>query len=250
MTDYGFHVMGYNKIIIRCATDNARSCAVAQRVGYTREGLHRQDIWINGHFQDLEIYRMLAEEWDGNGPIHHFAKRVDSDIELRPLLQWDADALFALTDTNRTYLREWLPWLDEVQTPADTRQFIQSALKQYGDSSGLVTGIWVEGELVGVVGFNTISHTHRKAEIGYWLAQDYTGQGIMTRAVHALIDYAFNDLGLNRIEIPCATGNRLSCAIPERLGFKHEGIIRQAEWLYDHYVDWNMYALLAPEWKT
>jgi ribosomal-protein-serine acetyltransferase len=71
----------------------------------------------------------------------------------------------------------------------------------------------------------------------------------MTKGCQALISYAFNDLELNRIEIRCATGNRKSCAIPERLGFVKEGVVRQAEWLYDHFVDHIIYGMLASEWK-
>jgi ribosomal-protein-serine acetyltransferase len=64
-----------------------------------------------------------------------------------------------------------------------------------------------------------------------------------------LVDYAFNELGLNRLEIRCATENTKSRAIPQRLGFKQEGTIRQAEWLYDHYVDLVVYGILASEWS-
>jgi ribosomal-protein-serine acetyltransferase len=63
-----------------------------------------------------------------------------------------------------------------------------------------------------------------------------------------MLEYAFSRLMLNKVEIRCATGNLKSCAIPQRLGFKQEGIIRQGEWLYDHFVDLNLYGLLVGEW--
>ena len=71
----------------------------------------------------------------------------------------------------------------------------------------------------------------------------------MTEACRAMLNYGFDVLGLNKIEIRCATGNTRSCAIPRRLGFTQEGIIRQAEWLYDHYVDLVLYWMLASEWR-
>lgn len=94
-----------------------------------------------------------------------------------------------------------------------------------------------------------IDWVNRNAMIGYWIAGDYQGKGIMTRACTALISYAFETLRLHRIDIRCATGNAKSCAIPRRLGFSYEGILREAKWLYDHFVDLNVYSMLDREWR-
>lgn len=72
----------------------------------------------------------------------------------------------------------------------------------------------------------------------------------MTRVTQALIDHAFTDLDFNRVEIRAAFENTKSRSIPERLGFKQEGQIRQAEWLYDHYVDHVIYGMLASDWDN
>lgn len=98
-------------------------------------------------------------------------------------------------------------------------------------------------------GFVLSAVTHRSAQIGYWLGKDYQGRGIMTRAVIALVEYGFNRMGLNRVEIHAAVQNEKSRSMPEKLGFLNEGCIRQAEWLYDHYVDHMVYGMLAEEWK-
>ena len=71
----------------------------------------------------------------------------------------------------------------------------------------------------------------------------------MTRSVKAVLHYAFENLKLNKIEIRCGVGNAKSRAIPERLGFKLDGILRDEEWLYDHFHDIAVYSLLASEWK-
>ncbi|WP_338048384.1 GNAT family protein [Paraliobacillus sediminis] len=71
----------------------------------------------------------------------------------------------------------------------------------------------------------------------------------MSRAFKTIIDYGFNDLGLNKIEVNVATENNKSRVLPERFCFKEEGKLRQAEWLYDHYVDHVIYGLLAEEYK-
>ena len=79
--------------------------------------------------------------------------------------------------------------------------------------------------------------------------KSHQGKGIMTRVVKALIDYAFDQLALNRVEILVAFNNIKSRAIPERLGLKKEGYLRQAEWLHDHYVDLMIYAVLKKDWS-
>ena len=71
----------------------------------------------------------------------------------------------------------------------------------------------------------------------------------MTLACRYLVDYSFATLILNRVVIMCATHNKRSRAIPERLGFRHEGTACEAEWLYDHFVDHEMYALLRRHWE-
>ncbi len=179
-----------------------------------------------------------------------FYLELDDGLELRLLEERHAEALFAVMDQNRQYLRQWLPWLDDNNSPDDTRSFIKSTLQQFANGTGLTAGIWHRNQPIGVIGYVNIDWLNRSASIGYWLAAGFQGRGIITRACRALIDHAFNELRLNRIEIRCATGNRKSCAIPERLGFTREGVARQSEWLYDHFVDLVIYGLLASEWPT
>ena len=72
----------------------------------------------------------------------------------------------------------------------------------------------------------------------------------MTMAVQAVLDYSFSTLNLNRMVIRAAVKNQPSRAIPERLGFQHEGIAREAECLYDHFVDLAVYSILKEDWNS
>ncbi|MDQ6660765.1 MAG: GNAT family N-acetyltransferase, partial [Chloroflexota bacterium] len=110
------------------------------------------------------------------------------------------------------------------------------------------TTIWYKDQLVGSLGCS-IDREDRKVEIGYWLDASSQGKGIMTRACRGLINYVFDELRMNKVEIHAAPENKRSRAIPERLGFTQEGIDRQAGWLYDHYIDLVLYGMLASEWK-
>jgi ribosomal-protein-serine acetyltransferase len=169
---------------------------------------------------------------------------------LKPLQLKDAAALFLLVDANRERLRRWLPWLDANRSKVDSRAYILQMRILARQQLALSFGLWWKGHLVGVAGFNRIDHTNQCAAIGYWLGAEAEGYGLMTAAVAALIRHGFRTLKLNRIEIRAAVRNRRSRAVAERLGFRHEGTLRQAERLYDRFVDHAMYGLLAVDWAS
>ena len=76
------------------------------------------------------------------------------------------------------------------------------------------------------------------------------GRGVVSAACSALVNHAFDEAKLNRVEIRCAVGNTRSRAIPQRLGFHQEGLLHDAEWLYDHFVDHIVYAMIARDWAV
>jgi ribosomal-protein-serine acetyltransferase len=101
--------------------------------------------------------------------------------------------------------------------------------------------------MCGVCGFHPIDEGNKIGGIGYWLSKFFLGKGIMTMSVKSIVKIGFQVYGLNRIEITCATGNIKSQAIPERLGFKFEGVLRGREYLGGKYLDHAMYSLLEAE---
>ena len=178
-----------------------------------------------------------------------FSYTIDEETEIRLFAEQHADRLFALVDENREYLREWLPWVDTTKTAEDTKKFIKGTLEQFAANEGFAAGLWHRSEMAGTIGFHRIDWPNQKAEIGYWISARFQGKGIVTRAARALVDYAFNELGLNRMEIRCAEGNKKSRAIAERLGFHQEGTLRQSLLIYDHYQDIVVYGMLKGEWN-
>ncbi len=176
-------------------------------------------------------------------------RKIDDEIELRLLQKNDAEELFALVDSCRPYLREWLPWVDANTSSDKTYNFISASLDHYSNGDGFNAGIWYKDQIAGVIGFHKTDRANRKTSIGYWLGEQFQGNGIMIRACQALLDYMFSETSLNRVEILCAVKNEKSQMIPKNLNFTREGILRQREWLYDHFVDLVLYSILANEWK-
>ncbi|MDR3684346.1 MAG: GNAT family protein [Geothrix sp.] len=171
-------------------------------------------------------------------------------LELRPLVLRDAKALFPLVEANRERLRRWLPWVDANYSVLDTRAFILRVRAHARAGIGQSYGLWWKGALVGTAGFVWIDVANHSAAIGYWLAREAEGRGLMTAAVTALLRHGFRTLGLNRIEIRVGIRNRRSRAIPERLGFRREGTLRQVERLAGRFVDHAVYGMLAEEWRS
>jgi len=174
--------------------------------------------------------------------------QVSHSVSLRQIAEDDAEELTVLIDRNRTHLKQWLPWLDNSTGICDTARFIGRSLEQAWDDNGLTFGIVCDGALAGVIGQHYLDSQNRRTEMGYWLDEAQQGRGIVTRAAARFTDYAFTEQDCNRVILHCAVGNAKSRAIAERLGFVQEGILREAEWLYDHYVDLVVYSMLKYDW--
>ena len=178
-----------------------------------------------------------------------FSHRIDEDIELRLSAEQFAEEATAVIRDNLAYLKEWLPWVKDDYSVEDTLEFVRRNLQQFAANEGFSAQIVCRGRFAGNIGFNKIDWANRKTEIGYWIAPQFQGRGIVTRACRALVTYGFDVLRLNRVEIYCGTRNDRSRRVPERLGFTQEGVLRQAEWLHDHFQDLVLYSMLAEEWK-
>lgn len=179
-----------------------------------------------------------------------FRKTIREGVHLALLEERQASELFAAVDRERAHLQQWLPWVAATTQVDDTLNFIRTSLQQFANNEGLAAGIWCGSQLVGVLGTHKIDWLNRKVEIGYWIASKFQGRGIITEACRTLTEHAICEWKLNRVEIHCAAGNEKSCAIPKRLGFQYEGLLREAQLLNGRYVDTHVYAMLAREWNA
>lgn len=173
---------------------------------------------------------------------------LNDDAYLRLLEESDAHEMFAVIDGNREHLRKYLPFVEFTHSPNDCLSFIRSTRKQIADNQGLQCAIIDQGRLVGMIGVHAVNWLNKSTTIGYWLAADAQGKGLMTAAVKAMVDYAFHSLQLHLVEIRAAVENTRSQAVPQRLGFKREAVLREREWLHDRYVDHVVFSITASEW--
>ncbi len=175
---------------------------------------------------------------------------IRENIQLRTLEAKDAEELFILIRRNDTHLRQWLGWIDDDKSVEDVQTYITGSRERLTNKEGIDFTIFENDTMIGGIALHPLDFGHKKTSIMYWLNDESQGKGIMNDSLKAVIDYIFNVLKLNRIEVSCAIGNNKSSALPKKLRFTFEGISRQANWLYDHFVDLEVYSLLNEEWKN
>ena len=178
-----------------------------------------------------------------------FSYQVNQSIQLALMQPHNALEIYELVNDNKSYLRKWLGWVDQINSPEDYRDtIIPMWLKQFADLNGFNAGIYYDNQLVGMISLHFINRKTNYTSIGYYLAEEFQGRGIVIRCVRALLEYAFTVLELNKVEIQCATDNLKSRKVPEKLGFTMEGTTRDAEYINGQYNDIATYSLLREEW--
>jgi len=171
--------------------------------------------------------------------------QIEDDLELRQIERSDVKDIFRTIDTQREYLGKWLPFVEFTKEEADSEAFVDSVISVPAEKAEYIFTVRKCNEFAGLIGFKDTDRQNKKTEIGYWLSEGFQKQGIVTKAVEKLCEYAFNELDINRVQIKCAVGNVPSKNVPKRLGFKLEGIERQGELLSgNNFTDLEIYSKL------
>lgn len=167
---------------------------------------------------------------------------------VKPAATFDnARKLFEVVDRNRVEFVRWFGWMDFVHSPEDEFAQLQSIADPTAFKYLLISG---NNDIIGNIGVVGQSRTNKTAELGYWLDAGVRGRGIMTRAVSEAQDLLFKTGEINRIQIRAAVENMPSRKMAQRLGYKEEGIQRQAEIVRPGVIhDVVMYSKLKSEWE-
>jgi ribosomal-protein-serine acetyltransferase len=170
----------------------------------------------------------------------------DDDIELRMVAPTfdNARELFELVDANRAYLSQWLPWVPRIKAPEDEFAQLQ---KWHKKKQNWI--IYQNDRMIGTVGLVHMEEDAKLVEFGYWMSAEFAGRGIMMRAVRVLEKMLFESGDWHRIEIRCDPENIASRRIPEKLGYKLDGILRQEFPLRGELRDTMVFSKLEQEYK-
>ena len=156
------------------------------------------------------------------------AELLGERVFVRPYRFGDGAALWEAVEESRQHFLPWLPWGDKHGTPADSETYARKAQAKWLLREDLSMGIRrrSDGRLLGGTGLHRIKWEVPSFEIGYWLRQSEEGKGYMTETVTLLCRLCFETLNAQRVEIQTDTRNMRSAAIPRRLGFAHEAVLR------------------------
>ncbi len=262
--DWGFREYGLAKIYAGADARNMRSLRVMEKLGMTREAIHRSDEVERGERVDEACYAVLRSEWNGpGGPLPpvtvppeewNTTERGDlpelttSRLVLQPFGPGDVDDVFAYAKDP-----EWAEYLlDSVPQPYTRRsaeEFIADRMVAQGTqfSWAIVLGAAGVGGII-----LSVDSKHETGEIDYALAKSHWGRGLMAEAAGAVVDWGFGERGLHRISAQADIRNRRSWRVMEKLGMRREGLFRSHRKDprpgYPR-IDMVFYGLLREEWE-
>lgn len=141
----------------------------------------------------------------------------------------DAPLLKQAVDANLEHLRPWMPWINgeptDIQAKIDTLRYFRG---RFDLNQDFVYGVFTPDErrVLGGTGLHT-RQGHNAREIGYWIDQEFTRQGLATEVSAALTRVAFEIDKVARVEIHCDPANLASASVPRKLGYTHEATLRR-----------------------
>jgi len=201
-----------------------------------------------------------------------FELTVDPNIRLCTFHPDDAEEIFNLMERNRARLRPWIHPSALPETPKAARVFaIECFFNSLADPMEMMgiyadyfqelngyfrgetpqneMGIWVGERLAGAASMAHLKDSSTAIEFGYWIAEEHEGKGIITRCISTLMDYAIDNMDVQRFIIGCAANNQRSRAVPERLGYRLHVTQSKGEVVGEFVYDRVIYGIRAAAWR-
>ncbi len=247
---------GAHKLVLGVWPHNHAARGLYSKYGFVTEGTRRRQYRRrNGQLWDVVSMGLVLDESTPGGP--HAERRpppapvdlpaggiIAGHLVLRPWRTADIPDLPAAVDDPE--IHRWLDIIPNPYTPSDATEFVSRARRDLAEGRGVGLAVTSDGGLVGAVGVRLPAYQPGVGEVGYWVSAGARGRGVATAATRALTAWAFDELGLHRVELYAATENAASRAVAERAGFELEGIRRAWRKIHDEPCDFAAYARLAP----
>jgi ribosomal-protein-serine acetyltransferase len=174
------------------------------------------------------------------------AARSTERLVLEPLASSMAKELWEAAETSMPELRPWMAW-SARSTLEETERFAAKAEAEWAGGAGFQFAIAQDGEVIGGIGVEVRGPLERLGELGYWIRSDRCGRGLATEAAISAVGFAFQEIGLHRLELRAGVDNRASQRVAEKAGFQREGALREASRGAESPYDCYLYGLLASD---
>ncbi|MBL0175761.1 MAG: GNAT family N-acetyltransferase [Ignavibacteria bacterium] len=174
---------------------------------------------------------------------------TDGRVTIRAYRMSDIPLLCDAVLESHTELSRWLPWCQPGYSAADSAAWVVSRGDDWGKSVeySFVICDAMDHRFLGAVGLNRLDLPNRTGNLGWWVRSSATGRGVATAAAQLCAQFGFEDAGLDRIEIICATSNFPSIRVAEKLGAAREALLRKRIVINNQTHDALLFALLRGE---
>jgi len=259
VVDWGFREYGLARIFAEADARNGRSLRVMERLGMTREGVHRRDQIERGE-REIARYATLRSDWSSPGGILPSVTLPSGEYEttdrnqppelttprlvLRRFQAGDVEDVHRYADD-----AEWNRFLGlpEPYSRRDAEEFVAKAML----CDPKAVSMWAivhEGRCAGSIYLR--GESPGSATLGYSLARPLWGRGLMTEAARAVVVHGFEDRKLARIYSFAIVGNDPSARVLEKVGMRREGILRSNRVVHGDRVDEVLYSILREDWEA
>jgi len=167
-------------------------------------------------------------------------------LRLEPTRGEYAGALWNAIERSLPELKRWMSWAAS-SSPQTSAEYAHRAEAGWADGTNWDWTIFFGDEVAGTIGLNRYDELWRSSNLGYWIRSDLAGRGFATEAGRAVVDFGFDTVGLNRLELVADIGNASSLRVAEKLGFRFEGTKREGTFIDGRGMDVHMFGLIASD---
>lgn len=172
---------------------------------------------------------------------------IDGDFLLRPFRLNDSTRLYQAVRESLKELKPWMSWATERYTELTAREYISIARARWDEHTFYAFAITCAEELLGACTLSSIHPIYHFCNLGYWVRTSCRGRGIAGRAAKLVARFAFEELGLIRVEIVIGVDNHASLRVAEKIGAHDEGILLNRMVVGRSIHDAHMYSLLPSD---
>jgi RimJ/RimL family protein N-acetyltransferase len=243
--------VGAHRLSLTVFPHNHAARALYAKFGFMTEGTLRKAIRRqNGELWDAVVMGLLLDTDPPATTRRPSLHPPDGGLGaghllLRPARLADLEALALAVDDPE--IHRWLDDIPDPYTSEAAHAFLAQVRRQWADGTGAPFVITEAGAIVGSIGLSLDRRVDGLAEVGYWVARAARGRGVATTALLAVVGWAFETLGLRRIELLAAVENTASLKVAERAGFQLEGVKRSWRLVHGVPTDFTIYARVAEQ---